>query len=187
MSVDSNLDRAIALILQKANRPGIDPAIKPLTINWTFSAGGSAVVTTACAPLLVEIPYPCTIVWAHMYSGVQTGGFSPVTSAIVDVIMTQLDTPDRYTHLYGDGTIPTMTSASTADLDLTGWHVNLITGDTLIARLQTFSAPTTPIVSWLSLVLLCRPTDVPIGVATVEDLASDGLIDSTGADVVLRG
>jgi hypothetical protein len=190
VSVDADLDKAFALLLQKAQPYKTDPAVRPLTVNWTFSAGGVGLSATAVSPMLVEIPYPCTIVWAHMYAGTQTGVLAAVTSAVVDVIMTQLDAPSRFAHLYGSGTIPTLTSLSVTDLNLTGWHTNLIAGDTLIARLQDFSAPTpsatVPVISWLSLTLLCRPTDVPIGLGTVEDLGANDIISAAGDTVVTR-
>jgi len=186
VSVDANLDKALQLLLSKAKGDPLEQDVRPLTINWTFSAGGGVISTVTCAPLLVEVPYPCTIVWAHMYSGSQTGVLTPVTNAVIDVIMTQLDAPSRFAHLYGSGTIPTMAALSVKDLDLTGWHVNLITGDTLIARLQTFSAPSTPVISWLSLTLLCRPTSVPIGLGTVEDLSANDIISAAGDTVVAR-
>jgi hypothetical protein len=186
VSVDADLDKAFALLLQKAQPYKTDPAVRPLTVNWTFSAGGVGLSATAVSPMLVEIPYPCTIVWAHMYAGTQTGVLANVTSAVIDVIMTQLDAPTRFAHLYGSGTIPTMAAAPVKDLDLTGWHTNLITGDTLIARLQSFSAPTANGVSWLSLTLLCRPTSVPIGLGAVEDLSANDIISAAGDTVVTR-
>jgi hypothetical protein len=43
-----------------------------------------------------------------------------------------------------------------------------------------------PVISWLSLTLLCRPTDVPIGLGTVEDLSGNDIISAAGDTVVTR-
>lgn len=181
MSVDSLLDQAFTTLLNKARGPAIEQAVRPATINFVFSNNGAALVVTTRDPLLVEVPFPCRIVWVHLYAGDKNGAPVAVT-ATVDLFLTQWDHFGTFAPVYGSGTPPHLTLDSVANADLSGWQLHLTTGDTLMARLRTFTGAA----SWLALTLQLRPTDVPIGISNVTDLAGSFVTDSAGNIVVSR-
>lgn len=176
-----DLVEAWRTLLSKAQRPELPPAVRPATVNFNWGGGGVPIVLANTDPVLVEVPFPSRIVWAHLYAGDATGLPMAVTAS-VEVRVTQFTEFGGSVALYGSGTVPALSSASRADLDLTGWQVNLITGDALIGRLLTFTGAAT----WVTLSLLLRPTDVPIGVTSVIDATSNSYTDANGNLYVYR-
>lgn len=199
MSVDTTLDTSLALIVSKARSGlgvGTTPSsggstgggttttapVRPATVNFEWAGGGTQLTQTAADPILIEIPFPCTIVWAHLRAGDAAGNPSSVT-ATVDVELSQFETFGGKTPLYGTGTTPTLSSQSKNNVSLTGWKIDLTTGDTIIARLTALSGSAT----WLTLTLLLRPTDVPITTSNIADSSGNLLIDSGGNTLILQG
>lgn len=181
MSVDSVLDEALTIILAKAQRPTPEQAVRPCSLNFDFGSDNTALVAATTGSLKLMVPFPSRIVWARLSAGDADDNPVAVT-ATVRVKLTAFETFGASTLLHGTGTIPTITADSVHDCDLTGWQTNLVTGDWLIARLMALTgAPT-----WLSLELLLRPTDVPIGVQGIVDGAGDGIVDEDGNLIVLR-
>lgn len=192
VSIDSVLEGALTTVLVKAQRALAEPAVRPATINFEWSGGGIPIPVavdpitlasgpTTLDPILVEVPFPCRIVWAHMYAGDAAGNPIAVTAS-ADVRLTQLLTFGGSVPLSGTGTPPGLQADSIADADLTGWQLNLTTTDTLIARLTTFTGTAT----WVALVLQLRPTDVPIGVETMLDASDVTYTDADGNPYVFR-
>lgn len=185
MSADSVLDEAFTRLLgkvqQEAAQQQVAAAVRPATINFVWGGGGLPIVAANCDPLLVEVPFPSFVVWAHLYAGDALGHPVEVT-ATVEVRLTQLLTFGDSVPLYGLGLPPHMTVAAVADVNVQAWQQNLITGDALVARLATFSGTAT----WLALVLQLRPTDVPLGVTGIVDDSGDTIVDSDGNPIVLR-
>lgn len=178
---EGKIINAVRTMIAKS-RPGVGPdRARPASIVFEWTGGGLPIVQANTDPVLVEVPMPCRIVWAHLYAGDVVG--NPVaTTATVNVQLTSLTTFGASTPLYGSGAIPALVSDSATNLDLTDWHRNLVTTDTLIGRLATFSGAAT----WLVLVLQLRPTDVPIGVSAVTDDAGDPFTDADGNALTFR-
>lgn len=183
-TADSLFEGGVSRIIGKALRDfsqQTPPSLRPATINFEWSGGGTALVATTCDPILVEVPFDSNIVWAHLYAGDANGRPIKVT-ATVDLQLTQLAAFGVTTALYGTGATPSLTVQSSADTPVVGWQANLITGDAIVARLATF----TGLATWLALTLQLRPTDVAIGVSTIVDNAGDTVVDSNGNTLVFR-
>jgi hypothetical protein len=183
MSVDSLLDSALTTLLGKAIRDAeAEGAITPrtATINFSWGGGGQPLVLTNTDPILVEVPFPSKIIWAHLYAG-DAAGQPAVVTASVEVRITQFSSFGGSLALYGSGTAPALTAASRADLDVTNWQVNLLTGDALIARLTAFTGSA----DWIALVLLIRSVDDAL--ITVVDTSGDQFVDTSGNPFVIRG
>lgn len=183
MSVDTNLDAAFNLLLQKAFKPDQAFTYKPTTINFMWSGGGLPLDIAMLDPILIEVPFPARLVWAHIYAGVALG--VPVaTDATIELRMTTLAGFGTTAPVYGTGLIPTLPTAAGIDLDITDWQLNFDTGDTLIAYVSTIDVAT--LATWLALTLQLRPTDVPIGVTDVLDESDLGITTEDGSLVILR-
>lgn len=194
MSADATLDQAFTTLLAKAQKRLLDSpqaTVKPATINFEWTGGGQPITvavdpitllsTPAVDPVLVEVPFPSTIIWAHMFAG-DAAGRPVAVSASVDVELTQLLTFNASTSISAGGFSPALSSQAVSDLSIVGWQTNLATGDLLIARLTSFVG----LATWVALTLQILPTNVPIGVAGVTDGTGDQIVDSNGNIVVLR-
>lgn len=201
MSVDTTLDTALTILLSKAQvgtssgpvtQPtgggggssgggSSAPSTLPATVNMQFGGGGAPIVLANTDPSKASVPFAGRIAWARLCAGDATGRPVAVT-ATVDVQLTSFETFGASTSLSGSGTSPSLQTDSVRDCDLTGWHLNLVTGDWLIARLLSFSGSAT----WIALEMLIRPTDVPIGVAGVVDANGDQIVDNNGNPIVVR-
>lgn len=184
MSAESVLDEALTRLLGKAHQE-LDVArpidVRPASLNFDFGGDNTPIAAATTGSLKLMVPYPSRIVWARISAGDADDNPVAITGTI-RVILTNFETFGAPTFLHGTGTIPTITADSVADCSLTGWHTNLVTGDWLIARLVTLTgAPT-----WVSLEILLRPTDVPIGVQGIVDGAGDFIVDNDGNRIVLR-
>lgn len=195
MSVDALLDDAFTRILGKAHQEFDQQNqlnLRSATINFEWNGGGQP-LTTAIDPLtlyeyplttdpvLVEVPFDATIVWAHMYAGDSRGNPIPI-STMVDLTLSSLLTFGAQTPVYGIGARPEMVAESSVDLPLTGWQLNLVTGDTLMATPFTF----TGVATWFALTLLIRTTQVPLGVEPIVDNNGAQIVDNAGNLIVLR-
>lgn len=196
MSADSVLDQAFTTLLAKAQRPLLDatataPPIRPATINFEWTGAGSPIAVAvdpisfasspaAVDPILVEVPFACTIGWAHMFAGDAAGNFQ-TADARVDVRLTQLGLGSSVS-LSGTGAGPALSGVGAAILDLEGWQSNLVVGDILIARLTSFSGSAT----WVALTLQLLPTHVGLGVAGIVDNNGDQIVDNDGNPIVMR-
>ena len=162
MPYETDFDTAFTILLGKAQNT-ITPTPAPVpptggggtgtatvtayTINFLFGGGGSAVTTGNQNPLLCEVPDAGEIVWAHLYAGSNTA--APVSvSATIELYRTF----GGLTTIYGAGTKPTLSSASTANMSLAGWFTHLDAGESIIADLVTMSGTAT----WIALVLRIR-------------------------------
>lgn len=177
------VDRALTTLLEKARQREDElsrPTPRPATLNFQFSGGGTAPVTTTTDPILLEVPWPGEIRWAHMYAG-DINGQPVAVNATIDVSITRLSTFGGTLPLYGSA-IPTLTAASTADLVVTTWIKNLLPGDALIARLMSFDG----LATWVSLNLLLYPTNSDLGSSTLVSDAGDTIVDANGNVVVRR-
>ncbi len=195
VSVDSVLDGAFTILLAKAQRKLLDTppvTMKPASVNFEWTGGGAPIAVaidpitfvsapTAADPVLIEIPFPCSIGWAHLFAG-DAAGRPMVASATVDVQLTQITNLGSSIALYGTGAIPQLSNASAAIIDLTNWQPNLLTSDILIARLTAF----TGLATWVALTLQLVPTDVGLGLIPVVDGAANLLTDGSGNTLVLR-
>ena len=181
MSVDSILDGALTTLLEKAQRRVLPSAPRTATINFQWSGGGSALTLTTVDPILVEVPFPSRIVWAHLYAG-DGAGLPVAITATVDIGLTKLLTFGGSVPLYGSGAVPALTAAASADLLLTGWQIDLDTGDTLVARILTFTGAAT----WVTLALQVRAVDSLIGEQPIVDSLAADYVDASGATYVIR-
>lgn len=181
MSADSVLEGALTMLLEKAQRQGIDPPVRPANLDLAFVGGGQPLTAATADPVSHEIPFPCRLVWAHMYA--LDGRGRPISvSATIDVQITQFSTLGASAPLYGSASIPALSAASSADLSLSGWQLNLITGDIIIATLATFTGSALKV----GLALQFRPTDVPIGVSGYTDAGGGSYVDANGEVYVFR-
>jgi hypothetical protein len=195
VSVDSVLDDAFTTLLAKARSLQDQlprAAIKPAMAHFQWTGGGQPIAVavdpltfastpTSCDPVLIEVPFPCTIQWAHLWAGDGDGNPVAVT-ATIEIFITTILTFGAAVPLKGTGTPPTLTLDSATDCDLTGWFINLVTGDALVARVETF----TGLASWLALTLLLRPVSEEQGVAGIVDENGDLIVDENGNVIVLR-
>lgn len=184
---DSTFDEAFTRLLGKATADALaggtaQAQSRPVGIDFTWTGGGLPLVLANLDPILVEVPIDSSIVWAHLYAG--DANMNPVAvSATVDVQRTTFATFASRTPLYGLGLIPTLSAGYATDCDLTLWNMNFIVGDTIIARVASFTGTAT----WLALVLQLRPTQaVQLGVDTVTDSDGNTITDSAGNTLVLR-
>jgi hypothetical protein len=183
MSVDSVLDSAFTTLLAKARQRADElarPSPRPATLNFGWGGGGVALTAATADPILLEVPWPGEIRWAHMYAG-DANGVPVAVTATISVQITRLTTFGGVLPLHGTA-IPTLTAAAAADLVVTTWVQNLLPGDALIGRLETFEGDAT----WISLNLLLYPTSDDLGSAELLSSDGDELTDADGNIVVLR-
>ena len=174
MSSDTDFDAAFTILLGKAQGvivptgPPVPTPItgtggttvvettRPATVVFEFSGGGTTLNTLTQSPAFAEIPFSSTIVYAHMYAGSNTG--APVAvSATIDVEVAPLGAFGSGIPLAGSGNNPALAAQSSATISTSGWlgiAVPLDQGDSLVARLTSFSGSAT----WVSLTLQIRPT-----------------------------
>ncbi len=184
MSVEGQLDQAFTTLLAKARQraeeqAGITPRTASIIFEW--AGGGLPLVAANTDPVLIEVPFDSTIVWAHMYAG-DAAGLPVAVTATVAVAFTLLSTFGAQSALNGTGLQPSLQADSIRDVDLTSWHTNLLTGDTIIARLASFAGAAT----WVALSLQLRATQVQIGVAPYVDTGGDTYVDASGSSYVFR-
>lgn len=197
MSVDSTFDAAFTTLLAKAQGTGTPSSggsgsggggtvIVPttttslVTVNITFSGGGSALPTAGGMPGLVEIPGPLTLVWVHLFAGDENGSPVSVTAA-VDLRLTSEGSFGGATPIYGS-TLPRLQSDAVASIDIGGWRTNFTTGDAILYRLDSFSGTAT----WLTLTMQMRPSVTILGQSDLTDNAGNPVVDNAGNAVVSR-
>lgn len=203
---DAVIEEALTIILGKAIQRAqeLAPPVenKQATINFQFTGGGapvippvidptaptsatlgeSAILTTTTDPQVVEIPWPCRVVWCHLY-GISSTGQPASCNAVIDLQISQFITwGGTSVPLYGIGAQPALVDTFKTDVDLTGWNVNLDTGDTLTAFMPTFSGAATGVSCTL---LLVKTTDV-IGEVDVLDNDDELIVDELGNRIVWR-
>lgn len=153
---------------------------RPATVVLGFGGGGQPLVAATTDPVQFDVPFPCRLAWARLRAGDALG--QPVAvSATVDVQLSQFEQFGGSSKLYATGTMPALSGTYKADLSLSGWHIDLAAGDTVMARLATFSGSAT----WLTLSLLLRPTDVPVRLAPVLNASGLPYVDASGAVYVM--
>jgi len=181
MSVDSQLDAAFNLLLQKAFRAPGSPALRPGGIDFFWGGGGLPLDISLTDPLIAEVPFACRLVWAHLFAGDGAAGAVPV-QARVELRMTSLSGFGTSSPVYGSGSPPLLTTAAVNNCALDGWVINYETGDLLIAWPTVFVGTAT----WLALTLQVRPTEVPVGITTVTDNAGSDMTFNDGSTVEFR-
>lgn len=201
MSVDTTLDIAFTTLLAKAQGTTTGTVVptptpitggsggttsgssdtRPVSVNFEWAGGGTALIASNLDPIKVSIPFPCTVAAARLCAGDGQGHPSAVT-ATLDVEITQFGTFGSSRTLQGSGTAPRLQSDSVANCNLSGWQTNLVAGDWLIARLAAFTGSAT----WLALELTLQPINANLGVSTVVDNAGNRLVDNSGNVIVYR-
>lgn len=185
MSVASLLDAGFTEIIGKARQEFADQQVqqaRPITINVNFSGGGSALSTGK--PCIARIPVPCTIQSVEIYAGNETGAPVVVTTAIVDLWTTTIDTFSLggQSPLNNIGAKVSLAGASSAVADLTGWTLNLEATDRLVGRIATWSGTAT----WLAVLISVLPTLVPQGTLGILDDSGNAVLDANGNPVQYR-
>jgi hypothetical protein len=189
MPYETDFDTAFTILLGKAQgtispapspTPGgggtLVPAATSYVICFQFNGG------LAASPMLVEVPDPGEIVWAHLYAG-GTNGEPATVSATVEVQQSRLETYGGSTPVHGSGSAPSIASSTSGDASLSGWHTHLSAGDSLVGRVTAFSGATT---AWLALVLRVRRDNVMQTLLFVVDGSGNTVVDSSGNTVVFR-
>lgn len=172
MSFETEFDQAFTILLGKAQQnvsqtvPSTTPAPTPgggtsgggttittgtYVVAFEWGGAGAALQSTTADPILVEVPDSGDIVWVHLYAGNVSGAPSAV-SATIDLQRTAFGSFGSSTSLSGSGTPPRIQSDSIANTSLSGWSTHLNAGDTLIARLTSF----TGLATFLVLILRVR-------------------------------
>lgn len=180
MSVDSVLDGALTTVLIKAQREVVERAVRPGGLDFGWGGGGQPLVATETDPMLLEVPFDSSIVWAHLYALDGAGDYTPVTASVELRIRTGGLGGSSF--LYGTGSVPALSAQGFANLDLTGWRRNLVTGDAVTARLLSLSGTANVVAVTIQL----RPTDAPIGVTPMVDDSGDAYVDDLGREYVFR-
>jgi hypothetical protein len=181
VTAEATLDLAFTTLLAKARPNDLPAAVRPATIDFIWTGGGQPLDATMMDPILVEVPFPARLVWAHMFAGDGTGGAVPV-QATLDLRLTSLSAFGTSSPVYGTGSPPRLDSFAATNLSLDGWQLNFATGDALIAFPVTFIGTAT----WLALTLQLRPTESPIGITDVTDNAGDAMTFNDGSTVEFR-
>jgi hypothetical protein len=199
MPVETTLDAAFTTLvtpLLRAGAPGTGGGTplpgtggsRPATINFSFGGGGAAIIAptgtdtalaTTSDPQLVEVPFACVITRAHLYAGTRFGDPVAVT-ATVDLTLSQFQNFGTGSPLYGTGSRPALAGQYSANIDISGWRVNLNNGDAIIARLASFTGTAT----WVSLVLGLLPVESPQNIVPVVDSGGNQVVDLAGNPVV---
>lgn len=194
MPVEATLDRAFHTLVDPltamggttpapgggGGSGGTTTSPRPATLNFMFSNGATALSALVMGPLLLEVPWPGSITWAHMYAG-DVYGQPVVVTASISLNITRITTFGGSSSLTG-ASVPTLTDASSANLSTTEWVRNLLPGDAIVARLISFTGDAT----WVSLNLLLYPTNTAIGLSTVVDNSGNTVVDNDGNRVVAR-
>jgi len=180
-NIDGTLDSAFTLLLQKSLQAEQEQVVRPANVIFPWTGGGQPLTQPTMDPIIAEIPFPCRLVWVHMWAGDAQGLPVPV-SATIELQVTNIFAFGASLPLYGTGVLPTMDNVFAADLDLTDWNMNLATGDTIIAYPLTFSGSAT----WLSITMQLRPSEQAIGVSDVVDNAGDNMTFNDGSPMEIR-
>jgi len=168
-------------VIKKARTEIPPAAVRTTTMNFQWTGGGQALVLANTDPVILEVPFPARLLWAHMRAGDANGFPIPVTTT-VDLQWSKFENWGAQNPVYGVGTPPSLSSASSNDCDTTSWHLDYTTGDTFVASLSSFSG----VATWVALILLLRAVDAPLGQDSLIDVSSDTIIDSNGNVVVVR-
>ena len=151
-TVDATLDDAFTTILAKAQQQ-FEQVLFGATLNFIWPGGGQSLVLANLDPLSLEIPYDCRIVYATLRAG--DANAMPVSvSATISLQLSTFSTFGAYTPVNVSGANPTLTSQSSNNCSLTGWHVSLAEAESMTARVTAFTGTAT----WLWLAIKLRPT-----------------------------
>jgi hypothetical protein len=181
VSVDSVLDDAFVTLLQKSVTRIPEQGVRPASINFGWGGGGTPLNVANLDPVLIDVPFPSRIIWARIRAGDATG--APVlVSATIDLRLSNFASFGGSTAIYANAGIVSITNATKLDLSLTGWIVDLDIGDSLSA--QVLSVAT--LATWLSLTLLIRPTDMPIGVNPINSGSGSTVISGAGNTLIRK-
>ncbi len=181
INIDATLDSAFTLLLQKSLQAEQEGVVKPATINFMWTGGGQALNLLTLDPIMVEIPFASTLVWAHMFAGDGVGGAIDV-SATVELRLSNFANFGSSLPLYQTGLIPTLDTVASMDLDITDWLTNFDGGDIITAYPVTFTGTAT----WMALVLRLRPTESAIGVSATEDNSGEVMTTNDGEAMQFR-
>lgn len=197
MPYETDFDSAFTLLLGKAQGV-ITPTPTPIPITgggtttpvaqdtsyviaFTFGGGGTPLSAATADPVLIEAPDPGEIVWVHLYAG--SANYEPVAvTAVLDLQRTRWETFGGTTPVYGSGTSPRITADTQANMSLAGWFAHMDAGDTLIAKLTSFSGTAT----WLSMQIKVRRESTVLAQSTVVDAAGNQYVDASGNFYVYR-
>lgn len=178
---DQRIVNGVRAIIAKAMPTEQPQRTRPGGMDFGWGGGGQPLVTANTDPILLEVPFNARIVWAHLWALDGAGAVTPVT-ATVEVRIRTTQGSGGSSVLYGTGSVPALTSAGFADLDLTGWQRNLVIGDAVIARLTALTGSA----NLVALTLQLRPTEVPVGVTPLIDAGASTYVDANGNPYVYR-
>jgi len=179
--VASTLEAAFGLLLRKAIREAPQLTVKPVGVDFFWGVGGLPLDITIVDPLIAEIPIDGRLVWAHLWAG--DGAGNPVAvQARIDLRLTSIRGFGSSSSVPQSGSPILLDTSASNDIDISGWLLNYVTGDTLIAIPTTFIGTAT----WIALTLQFRPQDAPQGVSVVTDNAGDNMTFNDGSTVEFR-
>ncbi len=181
MTVDAILEGAFTNLVAKAQQRQQEQAVRPANVVFPWTGGGQPLTQPTMDPIIAEIPFPCRLVWVHIWAGDAHGLPVPV-SATFELQVTSVFTFGASAPLYGTGVPPALDNVFSANLDLTDWNMNLAIGDTLIAYPLTYTGTAT----WLAITIQLRPTDQAIGISELVDNAGTTMTFTDGTPVEVR-
>jgi hypothetical protein len=135
---------------------------------------------------LVEVTFPCRILGCHLFSGIMTtGGPAPIasTASVYLGLASQGSWATGSQPLYA-GTMPSISASAEANVDTSGWILELQPGDLIPYGLVSFTGSAT----FLTLTLPVRRLDVRgIGLQSVDDGGGTAFTDGSGNEFTVRG
>lgn len=179
VSVESVLEGALTTVLVKAQRQLAEPVVRTGGLDYGWTGGGAPIVAIETDPQLLEVPFDCYIVWAHMYALDGTGDYISV-NATAELRVRQGSGGSSV--LSGSGSPPSLSAQSYSDISLSGWRRNLAIGQTVTARLVSFTGTATVVAITMQL----RSTEAALGIDSIVDSGGDPFTDSSGDPFVFR-
>jgi hypothetical protein len=169
--------------LRKSFRPDPIVPVAPLVVTINFDGGAEPPVVGLGG--LVRITFPCRILNCYIEAGIGSllGPAPMAASATVYLGLAEQGAwASGSTPLYG-ATIPTLTAAPEAIIDVSDWTVDLQPGDMIPYGLTSFSGTAT----WLSLSLGIKRLDATrLGVGTLTDEGSTEFTNGSGDPFTVR-
>jgi hypothetical protein len=150
------------------------------SINITFDGAGATLVEGMSG--VVQIPFPCRIIDAWMFSGIfGVGGTQPAITTSCSIMLSLSQIGQWSSGTGSIGSAPSLSGAAEQQQDISDWIVNLQPGDLIAYSLADFIGSAT----FVTLTLTVRKLDVVnIGLGSVTD--SGIAITSDGRQVTLR-
>ncbi len=186
MSFQTDFDTAFTLLLSKAvsaeqaivnaggggnTGTGTTPSL-PASVAFEFAGGGFPLTVQIVSPIFVEVPFPCRLVTAHMFAG-DAHGQPALATATMEMTLTHFDSGVGMP-IYGSGARPSLTNASSANVDLTGWVLDFDAGDAIVVYPTVISGTAA---SFIVLSIQLQPA---AGRVNVTDVTTTGTVTTSG-------